>query len=729
VFEQAGLTLERAADADAAIARVERRELFEVVLLAPRVADPVRVAQRLHSLDRLGAILVLADAGAEAELRHALEVAPFLGGDVSLIVAGDAEALFDDLAAAALRTQARREEAAERKKRRETPPPLSARYIGTLLDSAPIGLVTLDQGGSVIGWNKRAGEMLGASEVEALGTEFAQLFEERDRERLSTLIADLGTSGIQDEGQVFERGGRSFELTGARFAIRSGENGALVILQDVTKRLAAERELELQRALMAAQADSSMVGIAVIALDGSLERMNRRWTEIWGVDADMIRNDRQRAVQKMLDQVVEPDKFMAGITEFAESGGGEFRDEIALKDGRTIERYATHVRDHAGRLLGRIWFHTDITAHRREEEALRFLADATDLLSSSLDYEATLQRVAELAVPRIADRCVVEIATTAESVSDTAAGLVVGGTSERMGSTMIVPIKIRGSVFGAITFVSSDSGRTYDDDDVKLAEELARRAAIAIDNSRVHAELRETARTLQESLLPPHLPAVRGLELAARFRPAGPGMQVGGDFYDIFETGPEQWAIVLGDVCGKGAEAAALTALTRYTVRAAAMYEQGGDGVLRVLNQALLRQRGDFRFTTLVYCVLDLAGERPVLHVACGGHPRPLLLRPDGTAQAVGAAGPLLGVVSDATFAEEWVELEDGDVLALYTDGLTDALAPAQLVGEDDLLAALREWRDLSAGEIAQRLEQVALGGDATRVPRDDIALVVAKLG
>jgi len=729
VVEQAGLVVERAADADAAIARVEQGEQFDVVLLAPQVTDPVRAAQRMHSLDRLGAVLVLSEADGEAELRHALMKAPFLAGDVSLVVARDAESLVEEIAAAAARTQGRREAAAARKKRRETPPPLSARYLGTLLDSAPIGLVTLDQGGGVVGWNKRAGEMLAVPEVEALGLRFAELFEASDRERLSVLIANLGTAGLGDEGQVFERKGQSFELTGARFAIRSGEEGALVILQDVTKRLTAERELELQRALMAAQADSSMVGIAVITLDGAVERMNRRWTQMWGVDAEMIRRDRAAATQAMLDQVVDPDAFLAGTTQLAKSSGGEFRDEVALKDGRTIERYATHVRDESGELIGRIWFHTDISEHRREEEALRFLSDATNLLSSSLDYATALQRVAELAVPRIADRCVIDIADADAPVSEAAAGVILTGTSQLLGATMIVPIKIRGTVFGAITFTGRESCRVYDEDDVTLAEELARRAAIAIDNSRVHAELRDVARTLQESLLPPHLPAVRNLELAARFRPAGPGMQVGGDFYDIFETGPEQWGIALGDVCGKGADAAALTALTRYTVRAAAMYEQGPDGVLRVLNEALLRQRSDFRFTTLVYCVLDLAGDRPELRVACGGHPRPLLLRPDGTTQAIGVIGPLLGVLPDATFGEQRLQLDEGDVLALYTDGLTDALAPAHMLSEDDLLATLAACRGLTAGEVSQRLEQVALGGDATRVPRDDIALVVAKLG
>jgi PAS domain S-box-containing protein len=755
-LEDAGLTLERAADPDAAIARVEEGHAPDVVLLAPRLPDPVRIAQRLHSLDRQGAVVVLAEAGGEAELGHALEVAPFLSGDVSMVGSAEAESLVDLLAAAAARTRERRDAAAALKKRRETPPPLSARYLGTLLDNVPLGLVTLDADGAVIGWNKRAGEMLEVPEVEALGSRFVELFEP-DSERLEALIESLGTRGFDEEGEVFERGERCYEITGARFAIRSGESGALVIMQDITKRHAAEREVEVQRALMAAQADSSMLGIAVVTLDGTLQRMNKRWTEMWGVDAEKVRTDRDGAMRVMLDQVVDADAFMAGMQQLAASGDGEYRDELMLKDGRVIERYGTHVRGEGDDVIGRIWFHTDITAHRREEDALRFLADATNLLSSSLDYETTLERVANLAVPRMADWCTVEIVEDARHIveSDAVSRAIHTGESQlyreitpdqvralarddlnlrlledlELRSVMVVPIKVRDRVFGAINFIRS-SAPLYDEDDVTLAEELARRAAIAIDNSRVHAELRHTARTLQESLLPPHLPAAHGLELAARFRPAGAGMQVGGDFYDIFEIASDQWAIAVGDVCGKGAEAAALTALTRYTVRAAAMYEAEPSGVLRVLNEALLRQRGDYRFTTLAFCVIDLTGERPTLRVACGGHPRPLLLRPDGSTQLAGKIGPLLGVLPDAEFGDATVELEQDDVLVLYTDGVTDALAPRQMLDEDDLLAALADCRGLSAGAVAQRLEQVALGPDpAAAVPRDDIALVVAKLG
>lgn len=779
VLEQSGFRLEHVRDPQAAIERVDAGERADVMVLAPGIADPVRVAQRLHSLDRDGAVVVLADPDAEAEIAHALSVAPFLSGDVALHSSGDPD-LPRLLAEAGERTRERRLAAGERKTRRETPPPLSARYLGTLLDSVPIGLVTLDATGSVIGWNRRAGDMLEVPEVEALGHPVSQLFDEGDQPRLSALIGRLAGAGIDEDPEVFHRGGRSFEITGARFAIRSGEGGTLLILQDVTKRERAEAELRLQKALSDAQADTAVAGIVVMSLDNKLERANRRFGEIWGISADEMRRDPEGSRQKLLDQVVDPDSFVTAPEELSNSPGTELRDEVRLKDGRTIERYATHVHGPDGEPIGRIWFHTDITAHRREEESLRFLADATNLLSSSLDYRTTLQHIADLAVPRMADWCTVEIVEgnvrrnvavahvepgrleaarvfrkrypdvesgtvpqviatgeplVFEHIDDAQLDALAQSDAHRemleavgLSSAMVIPIKVRDRIYGAINLCRIPGSADYDADDVALATELARRAAIAIDNSRVHAELREVARTLQESLLPPHLPAIRGLELAARFRPAGAGMQVGGDFYDIFDTVKDRWSVVIGDVCGKGAQAAALTALTRYTVRAAAMYEAKAGGVLRVLNEALLRQRGDFRFTTLAYCTIDLGADTPLLSVASGGHPRPLILRTDGTVEAVGAGGPLLGVVRDAEFDEETAELREGDALVLYTDGLTDALAPQKLLDENDLMAALANCRGMGAGEISMRLEQVALASDPDRAPRDDIALVVAKL-
>ncbi len=179
-----------------------------------------------------------------------------------------------------------------------------------------------------------------------------------------------------------------------------------------------------------------------------------------------------------------------------------------------------------------------------------------------------------------------------------------------MRSAMIVPLVTRGQSVGALTFVSGPSGRRFDEQDLKLAEELARRCATAIDNARLFTERAYIARTLQRSLLPAELPEIPGIEAAARFRPIGEGNEVGGDFYDLFESGDRGWTVVMGDVCGKGPDAAAVTALARYTLRAAAMRERLPSRSLRLLNEALLRQRDDRRFCTVAYAYLEAARRR-----------------------------------------------------------------------------------------------------------------------
>ena len=184
--------------------------------------------------------------------------------------------------------------------------------------------------------------------------------------------------------------------------------------------------------------------------------------------------------------------------------------------------------------------------------------------------------------------------------------------------------------------------------------------------------------------------------------------------------------IAIGDVCGKGAEAAALTALTRYTVRAAAMYDRAPGGVLQTLNEALLRGGEHDRFCTVVYARLELGAEPPAVRVASGGHPLPVLLRPDGSVRELAASGALLGVLPDASFADERLALGRGDTLVFYTDGLTDAGAPARILRERDVVEAVSQCAGLDPAEIAERLEAFALGGAAE--PRDDIALLVLRI-
>jgi integral membrane sensor domain MASE1 len=290
----------------------------------------------------------------------------------------------------------------------------------------------------------------------------------------------------------------------------------------------------------------------------------------------------------------------------------------------------------------------------------------------------------------------------------------------------------------AVAFTSSDSGpfmARNPDDSLLLAQTFVGvcgvtvmlLAAITTQRRLADDALGHIARTLQSSLLPSALPTIPGLETAARFRPAQRGLEVGGDFYDLFETDDGSWAIVVGDVCGKGPEAAAVTALARYTVRAVATGERSPSRVLSLLNEALLRQGPAAEFCTAAYGRLDCNGNGARLTMSVGGHPLPLLLRADGTVERVGRPGLLLGLQAGLKLTDHTLELHAGDTVILYTDGLTDAYAPDRTLDPDDLASLLASCAGRSASEIADRIQGAALDDDMKQ-PRDDVALVVVRL-
>jgi PAS domain S-box-containing protein len=443
---------------------------------------------------------------------------------------------------------------------------------------------------------------------------------------------------------------------------------------------------------------------------------------------------------------------------------------------------ATAIRDEHGKTILAINVIEDVTEQREREQQLRLLADAGRVLGGSLDWEKTFPEIARLVAGTVADWCAIEVLEDDGSVRVAAfahvdpdlqrlgEGLVheyppsgrlrgalasgraelhveltdvevagAGRNPEHLGallelglrSALAVPMIARGKVVGAISLVAGDDGRRFDESDLVLAEELASRCALALDNARLFRERSRIARTLQESLLPPMLPELPGLDLSARFRAAGEGLEVGGDFYDLFETGDSGWAVAIGDVCGKGSEAAAITALARYTVRAAAMRQDGPSQILGLLNEALLRQRTDKRFCTVLYGRLEMNGSGHVFEFASGGHPLPLVLRAAPSASdpggEVGVPGTLLGIVPDPWLSDERVLLEPGDALVLYTDGVTDSAAPARILDATSLAAAVGPPSGLDADEIAERVMHAALSGVGGE-PRDDIAILVLKV-
>jgi PAS domain S-box-containing protein len=257
-------------------------------------------------------------------------------------------------------------------------------------------------------------------------------------------------------------------------------------------------------------------------------------------------------------------------------------------------------------------------------------------------------------------------------------------------------------------------------------EDLARLAALAIENVRLEERERQIARTLQASLLPPRLPVIAGLEAAARYIAGGEGTLVGGDMYDLFPVG-DDWAFVVGDVCGKGAEAAALTAMVRYTLRAEATHHGSPGEVLGLTNAAILRQFDDGRFCTVLHGRARVGGGPVQLTLASAGHPPPLVLRAAGSIETLPCSGPLLGVLRSVEHADVAAELGPGDALVCFTDGVTEGRGPGGMFGDVSLRETLLGCAGRTADAIAERLVSAALAFQGGRT-QDDLALLVLRV-
>jgi sigma-B regulation protein RsbU (phosphoserine phosphatase) len=234
-------------------------------------------------------------------------------------------------------------------------------------------------------------------------------------------------------------------------------------------------------------------------------------------------------------------------------------------------------------------------------------------------------------------------------------------------------------------------------------------------------EARTLARTLQQTLIPPAEPKIPGLDLAAVYHPAGHGAEVGGDFYDVFPVGTDDWVITLGDVCGKGYDAAIVTTLVRHTIRALSVGEHRPSEVLKGLDEVLRNHETD-RFCTAALMRLCRDAEGWQVSSGVGGHPHPLLLRAGREPEPTGGHGPLLGVLDEATFEDACFRLDPGDVVLLYTDGVLEGRRGRELFGEDRLLAAVRKAGRRPA-ELVDGLMSAVLDFQEGTL-RDDVAIV-----
>jgi serine phosphatase RsbU (regulator of sigma subunit)/PAS domain-containing protein len=419
---------------------------------------------------------------------------------------------------------------------------------------------------------------------------------------------------------------------------------------------------------------------------------------------------------------------------------------------RWILSRAAPVRDADGELQFVVTVGEDLTAVKRQELRERLLSNASKLLGSSLDVDATIDKAAWAVVPELADWARVDLvddhgdlrrmAVAHRDLAETdrpgrwpevplgaatdrgPAEVLRTGRSLRSERALIVPMAIGDRVIGTMHLATTTtSGRRLGASDLELAEELARRAAIAVEHARVHAARTHIATTLQRSLLPPRLPAIGGLTMAARFRAAGTATEVGGDFYDLFEA-RDRWMVLMGDVTGKGPGAAAITSLARYTMRTAAQYEDDLRAMLQRLNQTLAGDPDRRQICTAV-CVAVRASPDGVgarLEIVCAGHPSPLLIGADGSVRPIGRPGTLLGAFPVGVWTPTELELGEGDTLVLYTDGVTDTRGPDDRFGTERLEALLREIGPAGVDDVAARIDEALL---AFGEQRDDVAVLV----
>ena len=293
-------------------------------------------------------------------------------------------------------------------------------------------------------------------------------------------------------------------------------------------------------------------------------------------------------------------------------------------------------------------------------------------------------------------------------------------------SAMAMPLISRGRLLGALSFFYIHDGSRHDAEHVALISDLTDRAATALDNANMYAARTQMARTLQRSLLPESLPVLERVSLSSAYHPVGEGNDVGGDFYDVFTTPFGCW-LVVGDVCGKGPEAAAVTALVRHSIRAFAFVLASPAQVLGAVNEVMLGHALAHRFATVVVVRLDLTRQRARAVIAVAGHPPPVVLAQDGSCHCPSMQGMMLGVRSGSNVLDFELELKQGSTLVLYTDGLLDAGAPLRGVTSRELCSLLADQAGAEPTAIVQHLERLALASGAGRL-RDDVAIIAARL-
>ncbi|WP_407554945.1 SpoIIE family protein phosphatase [Streptomyces sp. Pv4-95] len=650
----------------------------------------------------------------------------------------------------------------------------------------------LDHRGRIVGWSERAEALLGHRPQEALGREAADLLVEPAdlglvQEAVATCVGEGGWFGVVP---VRDREGHRVEV-GCR--VRAVKRAATEVEWFVVAAPAEEViQWETDRSVLDGLFRRSPIGLSVHAPDLSILRVNRAIARFSGIPTEQHRGRGTNEFLIPADSETSEAKLREVLRTGKSAIFAEQPCRLRQDPDQelVVSVSAFRLEDPAGRVLGVTQTVEDVTDRYRSRRRLALLSEAGSRIGTTLDVERTARELAEVAVPELADFVAVDllepVTRGAEPTADASGALYRIAThgvsleshqpmpeegtlrftpnalqarclaerrpvhrthlhsNDEWGdqaqaedtpapgahSLIMVPLTARGLVLGLLTLWRVDRPEPFETDDLTLAEELASRAALSIDNARRYTQQHQAALTLQHSLLPREVPEYPAVEIAHRYRPADPAAGVGGDWFDVIALSGLRVALVVGDVVGHGIHAAATMGRLRAAVHTLANLDLTPDEVVSNLDELVDRLAAEQEpadehspqvvGATCLYAVYDPASR--CCTFARAGHPPPAVVSPDGHARVLDLpAGPPLGL-GGLPFESTEVELAEGSLLALYTNGLIEAGGQDPDEGLSCLLGAL----SVPAGSLEEtcKAAEDALLPDR---PADDVALLVAR--
>jgi serine phosphatase RsbU (regulator of sigma subunit)/anti-sigma regulatory factor (Ser/Thr protein kinase) len=653
-----------------------------------------------------------------------------------------------------------------------------------------VAAVGISPSGLVTGWNADATELFGWADHEVLGRPFQELVDPVPGERPPTTLASLTQGFWQGAYRLVCRDGSSAEVFGSHVVTADGRGAAALLVPLALRRLvehpAAPQPSRAESDPIGLRDDAlvrlgldDFLKLAVervrdaVTADVSYLLMFRDFDDVFEVVAvsglpDGVRGRRLEAGTPGAPDARTPrlplviqDLSVASVPLLGGTPMQSLSVVPVVVEGRVVgalgaaSESAHGFTDHQSAVLQRcadaIALATDrarLQASERERRGwLSFVAEAGDLLAASLDQAKTMAITGQIVVPRLATWSAVYLVDergasvlhhvwhadeqrvdelrqsleNAEPPATTDSSDLVGGDS-----VTSIPLVARARRVGLLV-LGRPKGDPVRNELVLVAESVARRVALAIDNAITHGELHAVGEALQRSLLPHSMPSAPGLEVGVVYEAAGERTAAGGDFYDFFPLSGGRWCFAVGDVCGTGAQAAAVTGLARHTIRALTQAGFPVAATLERLNTAILDEGDRARFLTLVCGILQVDGRRVRLSMVNAGHPLPFLVCRDETVRQISSPQSLLGVIGNEAYVDEEHVLEPGDLLVLLTDGVLERRAGERMLGDEGVIEELTTAGGLPAEAVAQSIRRLVMDF-APEPPHDDMAIMAIRV-